>query len=50
MSMIAVAGLATWLDRWYIALPLGLSGTFTALFRLVMDWLERRQARMLSDN
>ena len=50
MSMIAVAGLATWLDRGDIALPLGLSGTFTALFRLVMDWLERRQARMLSNN
>ena len=39
LSMIAVAGLATWLDNWPIALPLGLGGTVVALVRYVTDFV-----------
>ena len=46
LAMIAVAGLATWLDNWPIALPLGLGGTVVALVRhvtdFVRDMMERR--------
>ena len=42
-SMIAVAGLATWLGYAHIALPLGLAGMVHSLIRLVLFWLGRQQ-------
>lgn len=42
-SMIAVAGLATWLGYAHIALPLGLAGVVHSLIRLVLVWLGRQQ-------
>lgn len=42
-SMIAVAGLATWLGYAHIALPLGLAGVVHSLIRLVLGWLGRQQ-------
>lgn len=43
MSLIAVAGLATWLGIPLIALPIGLAGVLTALVRQVLNWLDRRR-------
>ena len=45
VSLIVVAGIATWLGRTEIALPLGLVGTVAAILRQVMDWLDQRQSR-----
>lgn len=45
MSLIVVAGIATWIGRTEIALPLGLMGTVAALLRQLMDWLDQRQSR-----
>ena len=45
VSLIFVAGLATWLGRTEIALPLGLVGTVAALLRQIMDWLDQRKSR-----
>lgn len=39
LAMIAVAGLATWLDNWPIALSLGLGGTVVALIRQVLNFV-----------
>ena len=43
LSLIGVAGLATWLGQPMIALPLGLVGTLTTLVRHVVAWLEGRR-------
>ena len=43
-SLIAVAGLATWLGHTLLALPFGLVGTLTALISKWMDWMERRRS------
>ena len=44
LAMIAVAGLATWLDNWPIA-ALGLGGTVVALVRLVTDFVRDMMER-----
>lgn len=53
LAMIAVAGLATWLDNWPVALPLGLAGTVLALVRRVMEflryWMDRQDRRRERD-
>ncbi len=45
MSLIVVAGIATWLGRTEIALSLGLVGTVAAILRQVRDWVDQRQSR-----
>ena len=41
LSLIAVAGLATWLGYTSIAVPLGLVGMISALIRFLTSWLNR---------
>ena len=43
MSLVTVAGLATWLGYALIALPIGLAGVLTAFVRQVLNWLDRRR-------
>lgn len=43
LALIGVAGLAAWMGQPWVAAPLGLGGTVTALVRHVTAWIERRQ-------
>ena len=45
LALIGVAGLATWMGQPWVALPLGLVGTVTALIRHLTAWIERRDAK-----
>ena len=49
LALIGVAGLATWLGQPIIALPLGLVGTLTALFRHITAWVESRREAKRAD-
>ena len=43
LGLVAVAGLAAWNDQIWIAVPLGLVGTFSAILRFLDRVLERRK-------